>query len=171
MYLCQPTHVQWEGKCTDLICRHESHERNMLKSLPIILFSNSQKPTCSLLSLQFLPLFSSFCLLCSYYMYMYMYVKLMKPHTAVQQKAMAIPHQYLCWMSLGCWNLSYENYTPPLVHAYHVVPAPISLHCSFTPLTLFRNYARSSCIPIMVEIVPAYCAQAYMRLTPTTCTV
>ena len=33
-------------------------------------------------------------------------------------------------------------------------------HYSFMPLPLFQNYARCSCIPIMPEIMPAYCAQA-----------
>ena len=27
-------------------------------------------------------------------------------------------------MNLGCWNLSYESYTPTFVHTYHMVHAP-----------------------------------------------
>ena len=100
-------------------------EHNMLQSLPVILFSNSQK--LSLLFFQFLPIILKFLpatlILCK---------PKMKPHTVLQQKSHCTcrkgvitgdSYRYLCWMNLGCWHVSYESYTPPFVHAYHVVPA------------------------------------------------
>ena len=79
----------------------------MLQSLPIILFSNSQKP--SLLFFQFLPIILKFMpvmlLLCK---------QKMKPHAVVQQKSHCTCRKGVITgdsssmhvrMNLGCWNL------------------------------------------------------------------
>ena len=87
----------------------------MLQSLPIILFSNSQKP--SLLFFQFLPIILKFMPVM-----LILRKEKMKPHTVVQQNNLT-------------WNLNYESYTPPFVHAYHVVLAPtLALFLHATPI-------------------------------------
>ena len=123
----------------------------MLQVLPIILFSNSQK--LILLFFQFLPIILNFLPVM-----LILRKQKMKPHTVVQQKSHctcrkgvipAIPYRYLCWMNLGCWNLSYESYTLPFVHAYHVVRAPtlaLFLHATpiipeLCPLLVYPYYA------------------------------
>ena len=79
----------------------------------------------------------------------------MKPRTVVQQKAIArvenesLPTILLCWMNLGCWNVSYESCTSPFIHAYHVVRAPtliLFLHATLIiselcPLLVYPYYA------------------------------
>ena len=128
-----------------------------------MLIGYSQKPT--LLFFQFLPIILKFMpimlILCK---------EKRKPHTVVQQKSHCTCRKGVITghsssisvrMNLGCWNLTM---TATLCHSYTLTTWFVyqRLHYSFTPLPLFRNYVRCSCIPIMSEIMPVYCAQAYM---------
>ena len=136
-------------------------EHNMLQSLPTILFSNSQKP--SLLFFQFLPIILKFLpvilILCK---------QKMKPHTVVQQKSHCTCRKGVITGDSSLISVLDELRLLELKlrelhrHSYMLTTWFVHLHLyhSFTPLPLFRNYARCSCVPIMPEIMPAYCAQA-----------
>ena len=98
----------------------------MLQSLPIILFSNSQKP--SLLFFRFLPIILKF-------MPVMLILRKEKKntHTVVQQKSHCTCRKGVITGDsssiyvldeLRLLELNYESYTPPFVHACHVVRAP-----------------------------------------------
>ena len=118
-------------------------EHNMLQSLPIILFSNSQK--ISLLFFQFLPIILKFLpvmlILCK---------QKMKPHTVVQQKSHCTCRKGVITGDsslisvldeLRLLELKLRELHSVFIHAYHVVRAP-------TPVSFLHA------TPIIPELCP-----------------
>ena len=92
----------------------------------------------------------------------------MKPHTGVQQKSHCTCRKGVITGDSSSISVldelrlleRYESYTPPFVHAYHVVRAPLFLHATpiipeLCPLLMYpyyaRNYAGILCTGLVTE--------------------